>query len=161
MAGRQKAETRTKQAEKAKQAVQIATPAEAIPLSIREARFVDQYLVHLNGTKAAIEAGFPKAAASVQAYEVLRRPHIREAIARRGMEMARKAEISALRVLEELASIAFAPIVPGMISADAKLKAINMLGNYLGLWQREGDEPLGGKGNVMNIQIFNIDKGLL
>lgn len=158
MTGRQKAETRTKLAANA---VLIGSQADAIALTIREARFVDQYLIHLNGTKAAIEAGFPKAAASVQAYEVLRRPHIREAIARRGMEVARKAEINALRVLEELASIAFAPIVPGMISADAKLKAINMLGNYLGLWLGEGDKPAGAGGNVMNIQIFNIDKGLL
>ena len=60
---------------------------------------------------------------------------------------------------KSFASIAFAPIVPGMISADAKLKAINMLGNYLGLWLGEGDKPAGAGGNVSEHPDFQHRQG--
>lgn len=73
----------------------------------RHARFVVEYAVRLNGTKAAIAAGFSKNGAAVQANKLLKRPEIRAAIQKIIDARAAKAGVKLERVLEELALIAF------------------------------------------------------
>jgi len=70
----------------------------------REAVFVDQYLVlGMNGTKAAIAAGYSEKRAVVTASELLKRPHVATEIARRGAAEARKAGLTAERVVAQMA----------------------------------------------------------
>jgi phage terminase small subunit len=78
------------------------------PLTPKQRRFVEEYLIDLNGTQAAIRAGYSVDSAKEIAYENLTKLHIAEAIAARRAEMSAKAGLSAERVLDELQKLAFA-----------------------------------------------------
>ena len=47
----------------------------------KQQRFVEEFLIDLNATQAAIRAGYSENAAKEQGYENLTKPHIAEAIA--------------------------------------------------------------------------------
>jgi phage terminase small subunit len=77
-------------------------------LTPRQQRFVEEYLIDLNATQAAIRAGYsPKTAYSI-GHENLRKPEIEAAIAYAVFERSQKTGITAERVLEELWDIATA-----------------------------------------------------
>lgn len=71
-------------------------------------KFVDEYLVDLNATQAAIRAGYSKKTAQRIGSEVLSKPLVQAAIQKRKNAAAEKLEISRERVLKELAAIGFA-----------------------------------------------------
>lgn len=73
----------------------------------RQQRFVDEYMVDLNATRAAIAAGYSKNTASQAGWEVLRNPKVAAEISRRQQALAERNEITAGRVIEELAKLAF------------------------------------------------------
>ncbi|MDL2267163.1 terminase small subunit [Desulfovibrio sp. OttesenSCG-928-G15] len=76
-------------------------------LSKKQAVFVQEYLIDLNATQAAIRAGYSKKRADAIGHENLRKPEIAEAV-RKAMEARNeRTEISQDRVLEELACLAF------------------------------------------------------
>lgn len=76
----------------------------------KQQRFVQEYLVDLNATQAAIRAGYSiKTARSVGA-ENLTKPDIAAEIAARRAILSQKLEITQERVLQELAAIGFANI---------------------------------------------------
>ncbi|KAB7730150.1 hypothetical protein F5984_13285 [Rudanella paleaurantiibacter] len=50
-------------------------------LTPKERKFVERYALHLNGARAAREAGYSEATAKETAYENLTKPHIKEALA--------------------------------------------------------------------------------
>ena len=77
-------------------------------LTPKQARFVAEYLKDLNGTQAAIRAGYSKRTASSIATEYLRKPALAAEIARKRAKMAEKLEITAERIAAELALIGFA-----------------------------------------------------
>lgn len=74
----------------------------------KQERFVQEYLVDLNETQAAIRAGYSKKTAAAIGYENLRKPHIRAEIEKRKKALQNKLEITQERVLQELAAIGFA-----------------------------------------------------
>jgi phage terminase small subunit len=73
----------------------------------RQRRFVDEYLIDLDGKHAAIRAGYAASDAKNQAYRFLRTPEIADAIAAAMAARSRRTGITPERVLEELARIAF------------------------------------------------------
>lgn len=77
-------------------------------LTEKQQRFVDEYLVDLNGTQAAIRAGYSANTAAEQSYEHLRKPHIQLAIAEARKRQQERTQITADRVVFELGLIAFA-----------------------------------------------------
>jgi phage terminase small subunit len=77
-------------------------------LTPRQEAFVREYLVDLNGKQAAIRAGYSERSAESTASALLRVPKVAEAVAEAKGERARRCEVSADRVLQELARIAFA-----------------------------------------------------
>ena len=72
--------------------------------------FVQEYLVDLNGRNAAIRAGYPAQRATLRASELLRRPEIAAAVQSAMDARAARCGVTAARVIEELARIAFADI---------------------------------------------------
>lgn len=76
-------------------------------LSPKQQRFVAEYLICLNATKAAIAAGYSENGASVQGTRLLANDRISSEIAKRTAKIAQKYEITADRVLRELAKLAF------------------------------------------------------
>ena len=77
---------------------------------MKQARFVEEYLVDLNGKQAAIRAGYSAKAAEVQASRLLNFAKVRIAITAAMRARSRRTAISADRVLLELAAIAFSNI---------------------------------------------------
>jgi phage terminase small subunit len=76
-------------------------------LTPKQRKFVDEYLIDLNATQAAIRAGYTTNRADSIGYDNLRKPEIQNAIKERQEELSQKAQISQERVLEEYARIAF------------------------------------------------------
>lgn len=76
----------------------------------KQQRFVEEYLIDLNGTQAAIRAGYGPRRASESARRTLKNLEVADAIAAGMRAKRRRAEISADRVIEEYARIAFADI---------------------------------------------------
>jgi len=73
----------------------------------KQKRFVDEYLVDLDATKAAIRAGYTPKTAAQSGYKLVHKSLVSAAIARAQAERSRRTGITADRVLRELARIAF------------------------------------------------------
>lgn len=93
-------------------------------LNPKQQRFVEEYLIDLNATQAAIRAGYSPKTATAIASENLVKPNISAAIACAMAERSKRTGITQDRVLEELAKVAFIKLTDivddtGKIKADA------------------------------------------
>lgn len=79
-----------------------------MPLSPKQARFVEEYLIDLNATQAAIRAGYSEKTAGSIGSENLQKPEIELAIAEARAKLSQKTGITAEKVLAELALLGFA-----------------------------------------------------
>jgi phage terminase small subunit len=76
-------------------------------LSAKQQCFVDEYLVDLNATQAAIRAGYSERSAAVTSSRLLANAKIQAAIQERQSKRAKRLDISVDRIEQELARIAF------------------------------------------------------
>lgn len=76
-------------------------------LKPKQLRFIEEYLIDLNATQAAIRAGYSKKTAYSIADENLKKPEIQAEIKRRQEELLRKSNITQDRVRLEIARLAF------------------------------------------------------
>ena len=76
-------------------------------LNAKQKRFVDEYLVDLNATQAAIRSGYSEKTAYAIGDENLRKPEIASAITKAQEKRAKRTEITQDKVIAELAKIAF------------------------------------------------------
>ncbi|RRV49569.1 terminase small subunit [Pseudomonas sp. p106] len=79
-------------------------------LTSKQQRFVDEYLIDLNATQAAIRTGYSKKTARQMGTENLSKPVIQEAIAREMEARSGRVAITQDMVLKELAKIGFSDI---------------------------------------------------
>lgn len=77
------------------------------PMSEKHQRFVEEYLLDLNATQAAIRAGYSAATAYSQGQRLLKHVEVKKAIAAAKKARAERMAISQDRVLLELARIAY------------------------------------------------------
>ena len=102
-------------------------------LDARELRFVDEYLVDLNSTRAARAAGYLRGNAG---RDLLRRPHVRAAVERRMRERRERLKLSQDYVIERLIKEAECDAAEG--NATARVRALELLGKHLGMfWDRQ------------------------
>lgn len=85
--------------------------------------FVEEYLLDLNATQAAIRAGYSPETAGAIGAENLKKPQIQKAVARAMAERSRRTGVNADRVVRELAKVAFANAGDLIDAKDATLKA--------------------------------------
>lgn len=76
-------------------------------LTQKQSRFVDEYLIDLNATQAAIRAGYSTNRADAMGYENLRKPEIAAAVQAAMKARAQRTEVTQDRVLAEFAKLAF------------------------------------------------------
>jgi phage terminase small subunit len=95
-----------------------------MPLTPREQVFVSQYLIDLNGKRAATEAGYKPDTAEVTASRMLKKPHVKEAIAAAQAVGFVQARIKADDILQGYAAVAFADITD-YLNEDGSLKPIS------------------------------------
>jgi len=79
-------------------------------LTERQAQFVVEYVIDLNGAQAAIRAGYSAKGARNVANRLLANSHIRDAIGKLKEARGERLQVTADRVVQELARIAFANI---------------------------------------------------
>lgn len=140
-------------------------------LSEQRQRFVEEYLIDLNGTQAAIRAGYSVKTAQEQSSRLLSNVMVQEAISKAMAARSRRTGVNQDRVVLELAKLAFVKMTDvvdsnGRIREDAtdddlsciesikfkesdnefggsverevkigsKLKALELLGKHLGMW---------------------------
>jgi phage terminase small subunit len=145
-------------------------------LNEKQRRFVDEYLIDLNATQAAIRAGYSAKTADVQGSRMLGNVKVQQAIAEQMAERSKRTGINQDRVVLELAKLAFVKMTDvvdshGRIRDDAtdddlaciesmkykssesdtgssverevkigsKLKALELLGKHLGMWNDKLD----------------------
>ena len=140
-----------------------------VALTEKQKKFVEEYLIDLNATQAAIRAGYSVKTADVQSSRMLGNVKVQQAIAEKMAERSRRTGSNQGRVLMELAKIAFVNADDVINAQDAttkegasrddlaaiqsikvksfgedgiereikladKLKALEMLGRHLGMW---------------------------
>ncbi len=79
-------------------------------LTDKQQRFVEEYLVDLNATQAAIRAGYSARTAEQQAFQLLQKTSVSEAIAELRANISKAAQVEAVRVVKELACITFSDV---------------------------------------------------
>lgn len=136
-------------------------------LTPKQALFVSEYLANgLEGKKAAISAGYSIKTADSQASQLLSNPKVAAEIAKRHGKRLGKLEITADKVLQELAKLAFFDIRK-FYNADGTLKPIPELDDdtsaaLVGMELEEAYEHFGkgqSKPNGILKKIKMADKG--
>ena len=93
-------------------------------LTAKQQRFVDEYLIDLNATQAAIRAGYSPKTADQQASRLLTNVKVRQYLAQRQGERAERTEITQDMVLKELAKIGFSDIRKVVRWGETQLRMI-------------------------------------
>ncbi len=88
----------------------------------KQKRFVEEYLVDLNATQAAIRAGYKPGTAYSIGSENLKKPEIKAAIDKAMAERSRRTGVNQDRILLELARIGFAKITDVVDLKTGKIK---------------------------------------
>ena len=103
-------------------------------LNTKQKRFCQEILVDGNATQAAIRAGYSKRSAYSTGHDNLQKPKIQKYISRLKAARKLRTQVTADRVLEGLAKIAFAE--KSKKTGD-KLKALGMLGKHVGIFDNQ------------------------
>ncbi len=88
----------------------------------KQQRFVDEYLIDLNATQAAIRAGYSVKTANEQGAQNLAKVSIQQAIAEQMADRSRRTGVNQDRIVLELARIAFAKITD-IVDSEGKIKS--------------------------------------
>lgn len=94
----------------------------------KEKAFTREYIIDKNGAGAAIRAGFSARVAKQQACALMKRKHVGDEIARLLQKQGERLEISADRVIKEIAKLAFSDICQ-LFDSGGLLKDVSSLEN--------------------------------
>lgn len=97
-----------------------------IKLSAKQQKFCEEYMIDLNGTQAAIRAGYSAKCAKVQAVENLSKHNIQSVISELKQKLSTKTGVTAERLINELAKIGFSNI-QDYISGDNLITDISKI----------------------------------
>jgi len=132
---------------------QAVDKAKTKKLTEKQRRFVEEYLIDLNGTQAVIRAGFSEKGADVAASRLLGNVRVQAAVSEGKRNRSRRVEITQARVLEEIAHIALSDLSEAF-ERDGKE------GNTLRL-RRLTDMPEGVRRSIESIREQPTDKGVM
>lgn len=76
-------------------------------LTAKQQRFIEEYMIDLNATQAAIRAGYSPNGASVTATDLLANTKIRDEVDKKMAERSKRTGVTQDRIIRELARIAF------------------------------------------------------
>ena len=117
-------------------------------LNPKQKRFILEYVKDLNGTKAAIRAGYSKTGAKMQAIRMLRDVTVSAEIAKLISEQNERRKIDADFVLDTIHEILTRCMDPKDFDARGATKAVELLAKHVGLfrdreqqlWERKLEE---------------------
>ena len=122
-------------------------------LTRKQQLFVDEYLIDLNATQAAIRAGYSVRTANEQGAQNLAKLSIQQAIAERMAERSRRTGAAlCLRCGKPVFAIQSVKVkviptkegegIEREVKLSDKLKALELLGKHLGMWNDKLDVSL-------------------
>lgn len=88
-------------------------------LTPKQQAFVREYLADMNATQAAVRAGYSQKTAKEIGYQTLGRPEVADAIAEAMRARSKRTQITADRLVEEMAKLAYADITDAMDWGEA------------------------------------------
>ena len=100
-------------------------------LTAKQTAFINEYLIDLNATQAAIRAGYSEKTADRIGHENLKKLEIQQEIADRMKQREKKALITAEEVINGIRAIAF----NDEAKHNDKLRAYELLGKHLALFE--------------------------
>ena len=100
----------------------------AVPrvLTERQKAFSREFLVDYVGAKAAVRAGYSQRGAGQQAWVLLKNPKVQAELSRLGARVKKKAELSAVALLESVQAVAFGDIRE-LLTETGRMKKLNTL----------------------------------
>lgn len=121
-------------------------------LNPKQQRFVQEYLKDLNGTQAAIRAGYSKKTARQIGQHLLTKVDIRAAVQAGQKKAAERAEVSVEYVITKLRKLA----EDAMSDADRTnaIRSLELLGKHVGAFT----ENLSIRGNLSNLSDEEIER---
>ena len=98
----------------------------------KQNRFVEEFLIDLNGTQAAIRAGYSSKTAYSIGHENLKKPEIQEAIAEAVKARSERTELEQNDVIARLVALSKKAEKAGQFSPA--IRAVELLGRHLNLF---------------------------
>lgn len=108
--------------------------SDCVALTPKQKRFVEEYLIDLNATQAAVRAGYSEKTARAIGQENLTKPDIQDAIQKAMGKRSKRVGITQDRVLEALAGMGFSEVDMDSLKPTDKLKALELIGKHLGMF---------------------------
>lgn len=103
-------------------------------LTQKQKKFSEEFVVDNNATQAAIRAGYSEKSAYSIGHENLKKPKIQKYISQLTEARNLRTQVTADRILQELATMAFAK---KGVKTGHKLKALGMLGKHVGIFDNQ------------------------
>lgn len=126
----------------------IPTSGKGAKLSHRMIRFVDEFMVDMNGSAAVARAGFKTQNPNRRATELLNHPLIKKEIDRRMEKKQQNSEVRAEYLINKLIKIIEATEDD---NPQAALRAIELAGKSIALW-KERQEISGPDGQAIEVE---------
>lgn len=136
------------------------------PLAPKQKRFIEEYLVDLNGAAAYRRAGYRSKNADVDAAQLLVKPRIATAIAEAQAKLSQRTEITQDKIVTELAKLGFSNILDYMSVTEEGLAYCDLSrlthDQAAAIQEFTIDEYVEGKGedarNVKKVKLKLFDK---
>jgi phage terminase small subunit len=113
-------------------------------LTPKQERFVEEYLVDLNATKAAERAGYSARTANEQGARLLANVSVQEAIQAAKAKRAKKIAVSAEDVLRGVIEVTMLAREEGDLKTA--LKGYELQGKHIGMWRDKVEQEISGPG---------------
>lgn len=95
--------------------------AKTAKLTEKQQHFVEEYLIDLNATQAAIRAGYSAKTADQQGSRMLANVKVKQAVAEKQAQRSKRTGVNQDRVVLELAKVAFAKITD-IVDSNGRIK---------------------------------------
>ena len=125
-------------------------------LTAKQKRFVQEYIIDLNATQAAIRAGYSEKTASEQGYQLLQKTSVAESIQKAKKQLENRSKDGADWVVERLKYEA-----KTADSDSARVSALDKLGKHFGIYEEDNAQQSKAPVNVSieYIRPDDTDKG--
>lgn len=105
-------------------------------LTAKQLVFIEEYLIDLNATQAAIRAGYSKKTAQQVGSQNLSKLVIQTEIQKAMKQRSERTGITAIKILDAIAEIGFADFSEDIRASD-KLKALELMARHIGMFDNK------------------------